>query len=139
MHTVRERTACFVIGVMLFLSEIYLDMVMTDSFFVYNSVGEVASFLKSDSSDFTFNRVCLQENCGHLNLHVCTMKILNECSGVMLSPNGWNLFHCLIYIGYFFLLQNKFYQLSEMLQTFCRTLDALVAEYMHQSDGKKRI
>lgn len=32
MHTRREKTACLAIVIMLLLSEIYLNMVMTDSF-----------------------------------------------------------------------------------------------------------
>lgn len=114
MYARREKTACLAIVIMLLLSEIYLDMVMTDSFFVYNSVEEIDTY-------------------------ICATNTLRECVGIELQSAGWNLFPCLLYIGYLFLLQGKFILLSEIIQNFCRTLDAFVTEYMHQSDGKKRI
>ena len=130
MYT-RKKTACMAIVIMMLLSEIYLNVVMTDSFFVYNSIEKSDPFFQSNSMNFIFGRA--------FNPYICTTKMLSECAGSDLQSSGWNLFLCLLHIGYLFLLQGKFYQLSEIIQTFYRTLDALVTEYMHQSDGKKRM
>lgn len=139
MHTRRKKTACLAIVIMLLLSEIYLNMVITDSFFVYKSTGKSNTFFQSNSVDFIFDRTLIKNDSGHFNRYSCTTKMLSEYTGIELQSADWNLFLCLLHIGYLFLLQGKFFQLSEMIQTFYRTLDALVTEYMHQSDGKKRI
>ncbi len=139
MHTRREKTACLAIVIMLLLSEIYLNMVMTDSFFAYKSTGASNTFFQSSSVDFIFGKILIKDDSSHINRYICTTKMLGECVGIELQSAGWNLFLCLLHIGYLFLLQGKFFQLSEIIQTFYRTLDALVTEYMHQSDGKKRI
>lgn len=139
MYTRREKTACLAIVIMVLLSEIYLNVVMTDSFFAYKSTGKSNTFFQSNSVDFIFDRILIKNNSRHCNRYICTTKMLSEYAGIELQSAGWNLFVCLLHIGYLFLLQGKFFQLSEMIQTFYRTLDALVTEYMHQSDGKKRI
>lgn len=139
MHTRRNKIACLAIVIMLLMSEIYLNMVMTDSFFACKSTGESNLFFPSNSVDFIFDKALLKNDSCHLDRYICTIQMLSECAGIKLQLAGWNLFLCLLYVGYFFLLQGKFFQLSEMIQTFYRTLDALVTEYMHQSDGKKRI
>ncbi len=138
MHT-RKKTACMAIVIMLLLSEIYLNVVMTDSFFVYNSIEKSDPFFQSNSMNFIFGRAFIKNDSRHFNPYICTTKMLSECAGSDLQSSGWNLFLCLLHIGYLFLLQGKFYQFSEIIQTFYRTLDALVTEYMHQSDGKKRM
>lgn len=139
MHTRKEKTACLAIVIMLFLSEIYLDMVMTDSFFVYSSTEKSNVFSELNVIDFVFGKTSLRNDSRPFNRYICTTKTLSECAGIELQSASWNLFLCLLHIGYLFLLQGKFILLSERIQIFYRTLDALVTEYMHQSDGKKRI
>lgn len=118
MHTRREKTACLAIVIMLLLSEIYLNMVMTDSFFAYKSTGASNTFFQSSSVDFIFGKILIKDDSSHINRYICTTKMLGECVGIELQSAGWNLFLCLLHIGYLFLLQGKFFQLSEIIQTF---------------------
>ncbi|HBV83361.1 MAG TPA: hypothetical protein DEB74_11350 [Lachnospiraceae bacterium] len=138
MYTRSRKTACIAIVIMLLMSEIYLNMVMTDSFFVYKSTGESNIFFQSNSVDFIFGKASLKNDSRHLDRGICTTNMLSECAGIELQSAGWNWFLSLLHIGYLFLLQGKFFQLSEIIQTYYQTLEVLVIEYMHQSDGKKR-
>lgn len=122
--TRKDRIICLMITVSVLLSGMYFDTRMPDDLFVYSSF----SLISMDASQFDTN-----------NAKVCTTEMLNECISVQLQSEGHSVFLYLICAGQLALIQGKVLPYLESIKTFCHRLDALVMEYMHQSDGKKRI
>ena len=123
MYTGKYRTICIAMMIGLLLAGLYPDTIAPD-FFVCNS--ERGSEFSLDSARKDFN-----------DSGLCTPDMLGECMELQSARQSpyLNLF-C---EGPAAPAQGKFLQYSETIYTFCRTLDALVMDYMHQSDGKKRI
>ncbi|MDE7184707.1 MAG: hypothetical protein K2O40_09605 [Lachnospiraceae bacterium] len=123
-HTRTDRIICLMVTILLLLSGMYLDTAAPDDLFVYSSFPRMSMDAPQlDSND----------------ARVCTTEMLNECISIQLQSEGRSVFLHLICAGQLALISGKILPYPKSIQTFCHRLDALVVEYMHQSDGKKRI
>lgn len=125
-HTRNHSIICLMIIISLLLSGMYFDTVTPDDFFAYSSF----SIMSIDDPSFDFY---------YKDTKVCTTEMLNECACVQQQPEELSVFLHLLFTDQLALIQRRALQNPETIRAFCRTLDALVTEYMHQSDGKKRI
>ena len=129
-----QKIICFVLIISLSLAGLYVDTIAAASLFVCDFTGKTASCLRSCHAD-------------NSDSNVCTEAMLNECSGMELEPLGkypdrdretgdsLNLLYSIL--G--FLFQGKSFPLQKTIQFFCLSQNELLTDYIHQSDGKKRI
>lgn len=125
MHKRKYKLISFILAITLFLTGIYLDTAADDAFFLCGSVGETAFCPKSFHTNIN-------------NLMLFERELLNECSGIEQQSIALHPFLLLLHLNRFSVLQGRSFRHSETMQSFCQTLDGLVTDYMHQSDGKKR-
>lgn len=124
-----QRRRCRIIGLILaaalFLTGIYLDTAAEDVFFLCDSMGETFLCPVSVGTDINKLKICGRETWGESSdMEQQTI----EAYPVLSLPHA----------GRISLSQRKYFRHSESVQSLCRTLDVLVTDYLHQSDGKKR-
>ncbi|MDE7324570.1 MAG: hypothetical protein K2N73_17990 [Lachnospiraceae bacterium] len=120
-------------AILLFLSGMYMDTITAESLFVYDFTGEVAASLISCHSDMNSAAICTT---GLLNAHSIELQSLERYPERYQKSNA---FLSLQRPGFGALSQGKSYIHHAVSHLFCRTQNELVTDYMHQSDGKKRI
>ncbi|MDE6911235.1 MAG: hypothetical protein K2P44_12300 [Lachnospiraceae bacterium] len=123
-----QRRIGLFLAMLLFLSGMYVDTVMTEAFFVYDTTGKIVS-CHSDINDAT----------------ICTSELISVCSAERLSHGGYqervremNDFLYMQCSGFGSLFRRKSCILHAA-RLLCRKQNELVTDYIHQSDGKKRI
>lgn len=125
---------CFVLAVALFLAGMYTDAIMSDVLFVCDSMGKTSSCLRSCHTDIN-------------DVNVCIAEMLNECSSMEWQPYGRHRSQegkigSLLYFLYANLgssFRGDFWACKETIQSFCQVQNELLTDYIHRSDGKKRI
>lgn len=125
VHGRMYRKISFILVMALFLTGIYLDTAADDAFFLCDPAGGTAFCAQPLYTDFNGAGICRQET-------------LNEAGGVENQSAGLHPHLSLIRLDGIVPSQGKMHHFSELVQPFCQTMDGLVAEYLHQSDGKKR-
>lgn len=124
VHKRKHKMICLVLAAVL-LAGIYLDIVAADTFFLRSPAEEAV--LCSRSLHTVIN-----------NLEICGSGLPDGYGGVRQQLQGLYAYLSLLsWNRVFTLLDNTPCRLGT-LQSFCQTLDGLVMDYMHQSDGKKR-
>ncbi len=129
-----HRIISLLFAILLFLSGMYADAVTAEALFVYDLTGEVAAGLAPRHSDINDATIC------------STMELLNVCSMEQQSPGRYQVrareVNALLYLqcsGFGFLSQGKSRMHRVAAHLCCRRQNELVMDYLHQSDGKKRI
>lgn len=120
MHKRKDKILSFMLVITLFLTGLILDTAAEDAFFLCNSMEE--------------SSLCPRANAVINTSKICGSEILNrhndmEQQSIELSPS------LSLLVNRFFL---SLYRHAETIPPFCQTLDGLVTNYIHQSDGKKR-
>lgn len=126
VHKIKYRIISFVLAISLFLSGMYLDTNAGDAFFVYDSTGNTSLCARVFHADINHAKMCMTE-------------LLNECSDAEIQSYSPSPLLCPLYADDLFLLQGRSVRHPETVFSFYRTLDGIVTDYIHQSDGKKRI
>ena len=134
MNKRTHRIISLFFAILLFLSGMHADTVATEALFVYNLTGKMATGLAPCHSDINDATICSE------------MDLLNMCSVEQQSPGRYqerarevNDFLYLQCSGFGFLSQGKSCMHRVMVHLSCRRQNELVIDYLHQSDGKKRI
>ena len=134
MRTGKRRMVCLILSMILFLSGVYFEQLKTDAFLVDSSIGRETSGIRSCQT------LINDEN-------ICTVKMLRDGNGIRPQQSGrystpkrelrssLNLLH----LNSSFLAEGNNPANSVLIQFSDQKPIALVTNYIHKSDGKKRI
>lgn len=134
MRTGKRRMICLILSVILFLSGVCFEQLKTDSFLVNSSAESETSSIRSCQtvlSDADVYNVNILRDCNRIKLQQsgrCTCpkrEIRNSLSLLHFSNSLW-------------IAGNNLASLV-LIQSFDQKPSELVTQYIHKSDGKKRI
>lgn len=124
MHKRKCKIVSLVMAAVL-LAGIYLDIVAADTFFLRSSMEKAVLCSRSLHTEINTFKICGSE-------------LSDECGGVWQQSSGPYADLALFSWNRVFILPDNALCHPGTMQPFCHTLDGLVMDYMHQSDGKKR-
>lgn len=131
----KKQSICLILALLVFLSGMWWENSMTDFFAEYASAGESSIPILSDGDAVSEAQLCTEEM-----LNVRTQVGLLQLTGRRLQPTRKvRLAQELPYSDYPISAERKFFTGSEELHFFIPCPEELVVNYIHQSDGKKRI
>ena len=135
MRAKRNKIFCILITLLVFISGMYFEDIKTDSVFA-STLGETTNSYTSDIGSVTIDtQVCTTEMlavCGNMVTGQFTIRFVNQRRDTGVSPD----FLCQ---NIFSLNEGKSYASIEEVQLISKSQDELIANYIHKSDGKKRI
>lgn len=135
MRAKRNKIFCILITLLVFISGMYFEDIKADSVFA-STPGETTNSYTSDIGSVTIDtQVCTTEMlavCGNMVTGQFTIRFVNQRRDTRVSPD----FLCQ---NIFFLNEGKSYASIEEVQLISKSQDELIANYIHKSDGKKRI
>lgn len=134
MRTGKRRMICLILSVILFLSGVYFEQFKTDSFLVHASMGSETTSIRSCQTVSNDANVCTVRmlrdgNCARLQQ---SARYSNPKREMRSSLN-------LLQINSSFLAEGNNPANSVLIQFSDHKPIALVTNYIHESDGKKRI
>ena len=138
MRRVRKKgikLICVLIILSIFISGLHFGKFKVDSIFVCAPAETANSYISSVDAIITEGQACTAEMLGiygSTELGHLTIRFVNQRRDTKMSLN------CL-YQNIFFLNEGKYYACFEKIQFVSGNQDELVTNYIHKSDGKKRI
>lgn len=131
----RNKIFCILITLLVFISGMYFEDIKADSVFA-STPGETTNSYIPDIGSVTIDtQVCTTEMlavCGNMVTGQFTIRFVNQRRDTRVSPD----FLCQ---NIFSLNEGKSYASIEEVQLISKSQDELIANYVHKSDGKKRI
>lgn len=131
----KDKIVYIILVLILFLSGVCFENNKADSKFLCSPVECSDSNIKSDI--FT-----------NLDIQVCTAEMLGagrissvqqfSCSHIC-KNRELKIFPDYLLLSYLSITEGKFFTSSEITQVYSKCLDELIMNYIHKSDGKKRI
>lgn len=114
-----------------------IENVKVDSLFLYASIEETNSYIMADDATISQARPCTTEMLGVRN----NAGIQRLASRFINSKRESKVSHNFLYSNIFSLheKERKFFISSEAIQFCIQCQNELVINYIHKSDGKKRI
>ena len=135
MRAKRNKIFCILITLLVFISGMYFEDIKVDSVFASTSAETTNSYISAIGSVITDTQVCTTEIlgvCGNMVTGQFTNRFVNQRRDTRVSPD----FLCQ---NNFPLNEGKSYASIEVVQLISKNQDELIANYIHKSDGKKRI
>lgn len=131
----KKQSICLILAILVFLSGIWCENSITDSFMEYAAMGESSPHILFDGDAVTEAQLCTEEM-----LNVRTHVGLLQLAGRFLHPTRRaRLAYDLLCPDHLLSAEGKFFTGSEKMHFFIQCPEELVVNYIHQSDGKKKI
>lgn len=131
----KKQSICLILAILVFLSGMWWENSITDSFTEYAAMGESSTPILSDGDAVTEAQLCTEEM-----LNVRTQVGLLQLAGRFIHPTRKARlildFQCSDILSS---ADGKLYTGSEEMRFFIQCPEELVVNYIHQSDGKKKI
>lgn len=134
MRAKRNKIFYILITLLVFISGMYFEDIKIDSVFASTPTEMTNSYISDIGSVITDTQVCTTEMLGvRGNMMIGQFTIrFNQRRDTRVSPD----FLCQ---NIFSLNEGKSYASIEEVQLISKSQDELIANYIHKSDGKKRI
>lgn len=135
MQMKKEKLISFVLVIFVFLSGMCFENVKTDSFYVYVSSDTTDACIMSCEAAIIDTEHCTTEMLGVRNgvgLQKLTGRFISQKRDGRLSQE-------FLYLDIFSLFEGKLFASSEKIHFLNQYQEEFVLNYIHKSDGKKRI
>lgn len=130
-----NKMICIILSVILSLSGLFYQDNVSDFLSANSTVEKTNSYIQSEYTTITEIQVCTAEILGLQNPYA-----IQNITGCFISPQGrLKISLSFLCLNSFLFVIGKFFTDSEIIQSYCRCLNELVTNYIHKSDGKKRI
>lgn len=120
MRAKRNNLLCMLIILLVSISGMYFEDIKVDSVFACTPAETSNTYISEMDSVIT-------------DAQACTTEMLGICKNVVTGQ------FTILFINIFSLNEENSYSSLEEVQLFFGSRDKLVANYIHKSDGKKRI
>lgn len=128
-----HRIISLLLTILLLFSGTYVDAALADTLLEYDLTGKAAANLAPCHSDLHDDAICTTESSNAPTIEVQSrgsyQQQYREVSEFLSLQNS----------GFGFTSRKKSYIHHAAKYAFCQTRNELLAAYIHQSDGKKRI
>lgn len=128
-----HRIISLFLTILLLFSGAYVDAVSAEALFACDFAGNTAANLTSCQSDINDAAICTTES---LNIHNMELQSRGRYQQQYREINEFLSLQNSVFGS---LSRRKSYLHHSTKYSFCQTQNELLTEYMHQSDGKKRI
>lgn len=128
-----HRIISFVLAILLFFAGTYADAAAADALFEYDLTEKTTPGLAPYHSDINNAAICTTESS---NVHNIELQSRGRYQQRYRQVNEFFYLHNSVSGS---LSQGKSYIYHAAQYAFCQAQNELLTEYMHQSDGKKRI
>lgn len=137
MRIKNYKILCFILVIFIVLSGMCIENIEADSSFAYAPMEETNSYIMTDDAVISQAEPCTTEMLGVRNnagIQRLASQFINQKRESKVSLN-------FLYSNIFFLHEKeRRFLISSKAITFCNQCqDELVVNYIHKSDGKKRI